>query len=206
MPCATHPDVLTGLAACTRCGRDFCPDCIITLKGAVVCAGCKADVVQDVKSGVVAGELALASRGARLVAILIDQFVVGFVMVVIMVLAFFALVGTSGLAGMNKGGGGMPLPFTIIYFATVLILPTLYEAFLLAKGGQTLGKRALRLKVVRDDGSDISAGQAWGRAVSRTLMGFTGILAIIDILMIFSASRTCLHDRTAKTRVVTWKR
>ena len=39
------------------------------------------------------------------------------------------------------------------------------------KNGQTVGKMALRLRVVRPDGSPITTGQAWGRAVMRLVLG-----------------------------------
>jgi uncharacterized RDD family membrane protein YckC len=194
------------LATCTRCGRDFCADCIINLKGAVVCAGCKADVVQDVKSGMVAGEMALATRGARFAAIFIDQFITSILVGVIMALVTAALIGATGAAGVKAPGSNFGLMILLIEIVLILTIPTSYEALMLAKRGQTLGKMALKIKVVRDDGSDISTGQAWGRAMSRGLMGITGILGFIDIIMIFSGTRTCLHDRMAKTRVVSWKR
>jgi uncharacterized RDD family membrane protein YckC len=107
---------------------------------------------------------------------------------------------------MKTTGGFLPMVSLILEIVLGLGLPIMYEALMLAKRGQTLGKMALKIKVVRDDGSDISAGQAWGRALSRSLMGITIILGFIDIIMIFSGTRTCLHDRMAKTRVVNWKR
>ncbi len=68
--------------------------------------------------------------------------------------------------------------------------------------GQTLGKKALGIRVVSPDGSPVTAKQAWGRGLARTLMQLTRILGLIDTLMIFSKPRTTLHDRIAKTRVV----
>ena len=97
MPCAIHPNVLTELSTCSRCGKSFCGDCIITLRGAVVCAGCKGAMVQDVKSGSVEGELELAGRGARLWAAIIDGIVQGVACVVVMVCADPREVGGMGL-------------------------------------------------------------------------------------------------------------
>src|SRR5271155_3510154 len=119
MPCTNHPDVLTGLATCTRCGRDFCPDCIITLKGAVVCGGCKGDVVQDVKSGTVPGELALAGRGARLVAMIIDQFIIVLIMVVIFTIVGVAMAMSMGHDVAKTLGGSLGSVIMTTYFITV---------------------------------------------------------------------------------------
>ncbi len=82
----------------------------------------------------------------------------------------------------------------------------IYEALMLASGGQTLGKKAAGTKVVNADGSDLRGSQAWSRAISRQLMSITYILGFIDSLMIFSEKRRTLHDRFGKTLVVNWKR
>ena len=68
------------------------------------------------------------------------------------------------------------------------------------KNGQTVGKMALRLRVVRPDGSRISNGQAWGRAVMRLVLG---CLFIVDYIpYFFTDEKTTLHDMVAGTRVV----
>ena len=41
---------------------------------------------------------------------------------------------------------------------------------MLSRRGQTLGKIALKIKVVRPDGSPITTGQAWGRSLLRGIM------------------------------------
>jgi uncharacterized RDD family membrane protein YckC len=199
MPCVNHPDVVAGLATCSRCGRDFCGDCVISLKGQPVCAGCKGAVVQDVKSGSMDGELLLAGRISRLFASLIDGLIIGGPF-----MAFYFLSGAYSKALT----AGPQSPFSITW---VNIMPTVlfiaYQGLMLSKcGGQTLGKMALRIKVVRPNGDDISAGQAWGRGIASAAMNLTQILGLIDSLMIFSAARTTLHDRFCKTRVVTWTR
>ena len=49
-------------------------------------------------------------------------------------------------------------------------LKVLYEGLMLASGGQTVGKKAMKVKVVTAEGSDITTGQAWGRAASRQIL------------------------------------
>ncbi len=67
--------------------------------------------------------------------------------------------------------------------------------------GQTLGKMALRIKVVRPDGSPVSAGQAWGRALMRGVM--IHILGLVNYIPAFvTKQKTCIHDLVANTRVV----
>ena len=68
------------------------------------------------------------------------------------------------------------------------------------KNGQTLGKMALKVRVVRPDGSPISPGQAWGRVAMRTILGCLWIVDYIPAF--FTPERTTLHDMVAGTRVV----
>jgi uncharacterized RDD family membrane protein YckC len=73
--------------------------------------------------------------------------------------------------------------------------------------GQTLGKMARGLKVVRPDGGDISTGQAWVRPLVRDGIGFLSAFApcasLVNYLWaMFTKEKTCLHDLAAKTRVV----
>jgi uncharacterized RDD family membrane protein YckC len=74
---------------------------------------------------------------------------------------------------------------------------------MLASGGQTVGKKALSIKVVTAEGAEITPGQAWGRAASRLLIGI--FCWPIDYLVAFGEERTTLHDMMAKTRVVNWQ-
>lgn len=193
--CANHPEVVTGLDACATCRREFCADCLITLRGQPICAGCKADAVQDIKSGAREGA-DLAGSGARLGAILIDGVVIW--------VAMMALIIPVALRNADARSQADSL-FIAVTIAALLV-PVVYESLMLWKWGQTLGKMALGIKVVRTDESPVTAVQAAGRALSRTVMAVTRILGLIDALMVFSANRRTLHDRLAGTLVVNARR
>jgi hypothetical protein len=51
--CVNHPGVTTALVSCQRCGRRFCSDCVIALRGAFFCLDCKGEQVRDIQSGTV---------------------------------------------------------------------------------------------------------------------------------------------------------
>lgn len=75
------------------------------------------------------------------------------------------------------------------------------------RSGQTLGKKMVKIKVVRADGSPASVGRIfWLRNVVNSLIGAIPILgsiySLVDHLFIFSDTRQCLHDRLADTIVV----
>ena len=192
-PCPNHPDVLSGLQHCARCGVGYCADCLVPVRGRLHCATCKDEQLRDVMAGR-GPALAIAGPGRRFMAQVVDG-------LILMVPFFVVLVVT--VFGAPRGG---PAPEAFNPFSWLMIVwlfgIVVYEALFLSHNGQTLGKIALGLRVVRPDGTKISAGQAWGRAFSRSLLSFTRILGIVDVLMVFSSEGRTLHDRMAKTRVI----
>lgn len=194
MPCKNHPAVMDNLKACTRCKQNFCSDCIVEIKGQPHCADCKGEFVKDVQSGVTHGELELAGIGTRFAAIFIDG--------LIMLIPLFAVAFGSVfvLAPVLGTAGGIVLELVIGVLATIPYV--LYEGFMLSRGGQTLGKKIMKVKVVTPEGGDISVGQAWTRAIMRSVFNLLRILGLVNYLFAFGQEKTCLHDRIAKTRVV----
>jgi uncharacterized RDD family membrane protein YckC len=116
-------------------------------------------------------DLQQASVGSRLVAQLVD----GVLVVVITVLAVLAPLAVA--EGMIAAMIGISLVFfvQIGYFA---LWEGLWE-------GRTPGKRALRLRVVRQDGSPITATEALVRNVLRVvdLLPVLGLVGIVSILV-----------------------
>ena len=194
LACTNHPDVVTDLKECSRCGQTFCNDCVISLGGKPICSACKQQNLLDIRSGAEGG-LDLAGRGARFGAQMIDGVVFFFSIMVIILLFTFVLLAL----GKNSAAAVVG---TIIYFASIFLFPTLYEGFMLARFGQTLGKMAVGIQVVHSDGQKLTTAGAWKRCGSRILMAFVPLLGLIDILYIFGERRTCLHDRAASTAVV----
>lgn len=192
MICRNHVDVSEGVRRCSRCGSSFCRDCLVDIQGKPYCAVCKGEQLLDVRSGVDRTNLEYAGIGRRFVALFLDGLVTGVpaMIVIVLVVAFTMQGGKTPGAGMN------------LWFVVPSLITVVYEALMLKSRGQTLGKMAMKVKVVAANGSDITPGQAWGRAVARALLGF---LYIIDYLpALFTKEKTCLHDMLASTRVVNW--
>jgi uncharacterized RDD family membrane protein YckC len=186
--CPNHPDVVSGLAACARCGVAYCGDCVVELEGRPYDAACKEEQVRDLRSGT-AGP-AIATVGRRFGGMFVDSLV-------------FAPVWV-GLAIAYPQAGVFDHPLQRLVLPAVLWM--LYETWMLTNaGGQTLGKKAVGIRVTRTDGSAVTAKQALWRAVSRNLMTNTYILGLIDAAMVFSGGRRTLHDRAAGTVVVNAK-
>jgi uncharacterized RDD family membrane protein YckC len=192
--CPNHPDVIEGLRYCSRCGRAYCTDCLVNIRGNSYCAPCKAEQLLDLTSGVDQSALELAGIGRRFAALLID----GMLLTVPLIVVFFVLMALAMSGNKNID----PLWFQPAVL--LAIVPYIvYEALMLAARGQTLGKMAMKIKVVRADGTPLSKGQAWGRAFMRQILA--SCLSLFNYLpAFFTKDRTCLHDLVANTRVVNW--
>ena len=84
-------------------------------------------------------------------------------------------------------------------FTTVLSLA--YYVIFTGSCGQTLGKMALRIKVIRKDGGDLGYG---GAALRETIGKFvSGIILGIGYLMVaFDERKQGLHDKIAGSYVI----
>jgi uncharacterized RDD family membrane protein YckC len=205
MPCKNHPLVEEPLVYCVRCGGAFCPNCIVEIAGSPYCAVCKGEVLGDVRSGLPARGLDAASIGRRFGALFLDGLIVNLPLSLIIFGIFFAL-GTF-----NTGDPAKPVePMLFLLMEGVIIVVMsviwiVYEGMMLARGGQTLGKKALRIRVVSAEGGPLSMGQAFGRATMRKVFEFLPCLGLIDYLIAFGEQRTCIHDMVARTRVINWE-
>lgn len=207
MPCKNHPFVEDRLTRCSRCAEAFCPDCIVEIGGLPYCLSCKTEAMRDLRSGVPVGVLDMASVGRRFVALFIDGLIVTIpiIALIVLVLVPFGLLDAEPQAGMEE------LPPALAIFGNIVVslmagaAYILYEGLMLASGGQTVGKKAMKVKVVTAEGRELTSGQAWGRAASRQILGIVPCLGLIDYLVAFGQERTAIHDMMAKTRVVNWE-
>lgn len=197
MLCTNHVDVAQGVRRCTRCGTPFCSDCLVEISGRPYCATCKGEQLLDVRSGVDRSQLQLASTLKRFGAIFIDNLITLIPCYIIM----FGMLFWIGKSAQNNPGTSPPVLLLLLMYLPFLGFPLLYEGLMLSmKNGQTIGKMALRLRVVRPDGSPISTKQAWGRATIRVVLSLLSFIEYLPAL--FTKDRTTLHDMVAGTRVV----
>lgn len=143
-----------------------------------------------------------ASRGKRLGAALID----GLVSLVWIV----PLVG-GGLWRFDSalhGQGSTHVSGLLMFLGAVLALVVLVVNLLLIhRGGQTIGKRALDIAVVRSDGSPIAVARyVFLRSLPILLLALVPLVGrlagLVDALVIFGGERRCLHDYIADSIVV----
>ena len=192
MTCANHPDVEQNVHPCSRCNEPFCPDCLVTMQGRPFCAACKTEHLLDVQAGVDRQRMTYAGFWMRFGAQVLDTLIWG-------VPAYAIFVAVMMYVSQNPA---RVAPWIILVaYVPLYVCPILYEALMLSlKNGQTIGKLALRIRVVRPDGSPITPAHAWGRAAIRLVLS---CLVIVDFLsMFFTDEKTTLHDMVAGTRVV----
>jgi uncharacterized RDD family membrane protein YckC len=151
--------------------------------------------------------LALASRGARLTAVMLDGFLgfIGFAPAYIT--NFTTLVqqsrGNPAMVWINLAKTGSWFYVGVLGALVVLAI----DLVLLARNGQTIGKKALGIKVVRVDGSPVSLSRVFLlRYVFNTFLTLIpvagSLYSLVDCLMIFGESRRTVHDRIADTIVI----
>lgn len=198
--CLNHLDVMQGLNRCSRCGKTFCGDCLVELKGGFFCAPCKTEQVKDIQSGVDATVLPLAGIGARLAAQIIDG--------LLLTLVWLPIALAYGLFSFDRNMDPSLMQERMRILSFVIMGAFLiYEGLMLQWRGQTLGKMALRIRVVTPEGNDLVGWQAWVRPLARTAIAFIPYVAILDYIpAFFTKGKTCFHDLAARTRVIRLQR
>jgi uncharacterized RDD family membrane protein YckC len=149
--------------------------------------------VQDVAEG------DLASLGARLGGAIIDAIISWIVMFPLM---YYTGFWQSAMAGQVNYG------LQVLLSIGGMVIFLLLNGYLLAKHGQTIGKRIVGTRIVSvADGQILPLVKVFGlRYVPMSLVAMVpivgNILALVNVLFIFRDDRRCIHDLIAGTRVI----
>jgi uncharacterized RDD family membrane protein YckC len=191
----TSGGITVATRPCVECGKSFPESEMLNYEGKWVCAADKPLFFQRIKEGVVApGTLQYASVGRRFVAIFIDAILIDMIVLLPLMLIY-------GFSFFQPGGRSeIPTALNVVIYILEYLIPALYEILLIGKYGATLGKMAMKIKVVRPDGGAVSYGQSVGRYFAKILSGI--IFAIGYIMAFWDPEKRALHDRICATRVV----
>jgi uncharacterized RDD family membrane protein YckC len=153
-----------------------------------------------------AAPLELAGRGSRLGAKFVDGLAVLGAMLVAGIVAAIAIPVLAARSAHGRGSAVAAVAAGLIGFLAVVGL-VIWNCVWLQRYGQTVGKRVLRIRIVRSDGGRVSLGRIFAlRYLPLILLGcipYLGFLVTLtDWLLIFRDSRKCLHDQFADTIVV----
>ena len=153
-------------------------------------------------------EVEAATRLSRLGAAVVDGLAFAVPGVALAVLVPLAMVS-----------GGVGSMMIVLALALLILLGLLIaQIVLLVKHGQTLGKRALRIRMITSSGETPSIWRVFFlrwlpfmvlAAVIEVVVemgarvkGSGNIIHLVDVLFIFQPTRRCLHDLVADTHVV----
>jgi uncharacterized RDD family membrane protein YckC len=192
MICTNHPETSEAIRRCAGCMNPFCDDCLVEMQMRPYCASCKQEQLLDVISGVDRTRLDLSSLWKRFAARVVDT--------LLFAVPFYAIFVALVVPRLVGSGASAPPPWLDFMGLPLALLWFLYEGAMLQARAQTLGKMAMQVRVVRADGSPITKGQAWGRALAQTLLSYLWFIDYIPAF--FTKERTPLHDLIANTRVV----
>ncbi|HYO44413.1 MAG TPA: RDD family protein [Candidatus Limnocylindrales bacterium] len=138
-----------------------------------------------------------SSRLGRLLAYFIDGFVIGIVAGIPYFIGIMLV--TLGVGG--QGDGSAMVLIGSLFLLLGFILAVVYKPWMWSRGGQTVGYKVMRLRVVRgSDGGPVSGGQAIGRILGYIVSGFLFSLGFIWIA--FDEKRQGWHDKLAGTVVI----
>ena len=142
----------------------------------------------------------LAGVGFRFLARIIDA-------LVFIVPIFVLAIATTDFDDNSDEAAGTPLGFTLL----ILALGLIYEIWMIAARGQTLGKMGTRIKVIRADNGELPG---WSNSFNRWILpGFFGavgafipVVGLVSLLiylsLLWGKNRQGWHDMVAKTLVV----
>ncbi|MFB4315237.1 RDD family protein [Actinomadura sp. 21ATH] len=143
----------------------------------------------------------LASRWARLGAVVLDNLLIGVVSTVLSL----PFIDWDALTDPNAAASGGYIAGNLVSSGISTVLGFLYFWLMHARSGQTLGKMALGIRVVREqDGGAIGSGTAaWRYGVQILLAIPCGLGSLLDALWIlWDPRKQTLHDKAAHTLVV----
>jgi uncharacterized RDD family membrane protein YckC len=136
-----------------------------------------------------------ARRLARLAARIVDG-------VILFAVVFFAVLLAGRSGGFDFDSSAATVPGFMGLAAVVAV-----NLYFLWRDGQTLGKKALGIRIVRLSGERAGLGRiVLLREVAPALVGaiplLGAIFALVNVLFIFGEQRRCIHDHFADTKVV----
>ena len=197
-----------GAAFCANCGQSFTVAAAplrspMVSATAVVPVGSGVATIPAYAGYAVVPRVEYAGFWLRLLALIIDNVVIGVAFVLILIPLFF-LTGLGGFIGqfhpdedMNDGGILMLIGLVFLVATASLILTWLYHALMESSEWQaTLGKKVLGLVVTDMAGQRVSFGRSTGRHFGKMLTNLVPLF-IGYIMAGFTDKKQALHDMLA---------
>jgi uncharacterized RDD family membrane protein YckC len=140
----------------------------------------------------------LASFGQRVGAFLIDMVIIWGIFIVGIIVMAITTPSTSSFDSSEPEPSGLGVLVMMLSWVFAFVYPIVFEG---RPEGQTLGKKALGIRVVRKaNGAPLGYGLALGRALARMVEGLTFGIGLLWAA--WDPQRQTLHDKMAGTLVV----
>ncbi|QEG21823.1 RDD family protein [Mariniblastus fucicola] len=168
--------------------------------------------VDQTKTPLAVSELPLATLWQRFAGNFIDSIL----LLLVMMVPYFVLIMVYGILvdpSYFETASLEPRHLQDFVAETVLMLISLTAAFfllngyLLAKQGQTIGKLAMKTRILGDDNQLVPLGRLflmrylWLWLIT-IIPVIGGLIGLVNAVSIFGADRKCLHDKVASTKVI----
>jgi len=190
------PTPVEGEIICAECGRSFAEGEIIRYGNVSVCANCKPVFVQKLQEGVsLPGTPNYAGFWRRAAAYLLDGFILYAVSAAINLAAGLNFLQALGFNSAPTFGR-----LEIVLLVLETVIGAGYGIILVGKYGATLGKMALRIRVVTGEGGSLSYARASARYLASLLSYLTCMLGFLWVA--WDQEKRALHDLICNTRVV----
>ncbi|MEW6364847.1 MAG: RDD family protein [Acidobacteriota bacterium] len=190
--------ISTGSVVCSQCGGRFTTEEAILFESLWVCAGCKPTFFQKLKEGArPAGLMEYAGIGQRFLARVLDGLIVGVPLMILLGLSMFLLIGRMES---QPADSALPLASVLLMELGMYAIWGAYNILMIGRYGATVGKMALKIRIVTAGGGRVSYARAAGRFFAEILSGM--ILYIGYIIAFFDSERRALHDHICSTRVI----
>jgi uncharacterized RDD family membrane protein YckC len=152
----------------------------------------------------VALEFELAGLGSRFLALCVDLFIQGVVLVALVIgyLIFSVTIGAAGARLHLPAAVAASLPIAVMTIVIFVLTIGYFIIFEVWWDGRSPGKRALGLRVIRDAGFPIDWGSSIIRNLVRLIEAALGFYALSTVSVLLSKENKRLGDIAAGTIVI----
>ena len=143
----------------------------------------------------------IAGLAIRAVAFIIDQIIIAIVMFILLVLGIGSMLGITVISGGELAPISIMGAISIGIFAWLLRL--IYFTFLEARSGQTIGKKIMKIRVIKMNGDEMDYVAAFVRNLLRIIDQLPTLYIIGFLLIIITKENQRIGDMVAGTILVT---
>ena len=151
-----------------------------------------------------APSFAYATWADRAVGYIIDQVLVGGVMLLLFLVLGGFFGAMAGVAGDHSGfAGGMCCVLLIIFPVASLIVGIYNRVYLVSQRGYSIGQGVMKLKVIDANGQLLTQGNAAIRLLVQVGLGFVPFGGVLDLLWpLWDDRNQTLHDKAVGCFVI----